>query len=143
MTNEHLDVRQFNASPRYAFLAAGSLLATAMLGFDLYQELRWDTALFFLIGLVGGTWSLWMATTRLYTTPDGLVVRRFTSSFLVQYRQISSAEASGRLLRVLTIVVHPREDSGLVDSSEIYAVQVPSVSNQDELLEILEARIPG
>jgi hypothetical protein len=143
MTNELSDVRQFTASPRYAFLAAGALLATVMLGYDLFQELRWDTALFFLIGLIGGLWSLWMATTRLYTTPDGLVVRRFTTSFLVQYRQIASAEASGRLLRVLTIVVHPREESGLVDPSAIYAVQVPSVSNQDELLEILEARIPG
>jgi hypothetical protein len=84
-----------------------------------------------------------MPTTRIYTTRHGLAVRRITSSFLVPYRQNTSDEASGRLLRVLTIVVHPREDSGLVDSSEIYAVQVPSVSNQDELLEILEARIPG
>lgn len=134
---------EYRASPRYWVLAVGGLGATLLLLIDLFRGARWDTILFAVIGLVGGLWALWMATTRVYVLEDGLLVRRFTALYKVDYQQLLSADVQGRFLGVLSLVYHPRLDNGLIDTDQVGSMLVPALVDQDQLVATIESRIPS
>ena len=134
---------EYRASLRYWLLALGGLGATVLLIFDIITRgVTWDALLFALIGLLGGLWALWMATTRVYVSNQGLIVRRFTAVYQVDYQQIRSATLEGRLLSVVTIVFHPRLDNGLIDTEQVGSLLIPALVDQDQLIEQIEARMP-
>lgn len=134
---------EYRASLRYWILAVGGLGATLLLVFDMLNGVTWDEVLFALIGALGGLWALWMATTRVYVSSQGLIVRRFTTVYQVDYQQILSASVGGRFLSVVTIIFHPRLDNGLIDTEQVGSLLVPSLADQEQLIEQLEARIPS
>jgi hypothetical protein len=107
------------------------------------RGVRWDTAFFAVVGLVGGLWALWMASTRLIVLPDGLLVQRATAQYLVDWRQLLRVEPSGRLLSVLALIYHPRRDDGIIDTDAVGSLLVPGVRNQSALLETVEQRLPA
>jgi hypothetical protein len=135
--------KEYRASPRYWVLAIAGLGAAALLLIDLFRGVRWDTALFALIGLVGGLWALWMATTRVYVTDDGLIIKRFTAAYRVDFQQMLGADVQGRFLSVLSIVFHPRLESGLIDTEQVGSMLVPALVDQEQLVELIEHRIPA
>jgi hypothetical protein len=133
----------YRAMRAYWVLAALGLVATASLLFDMTRGVRWDTAFFAVVGLVGGLWALWMASTRLIVLPDGLLVQRATAQYLVDWRQLLRVEPSGRLLSVLALIYHPRRDDGIIDTDAVGSLLVPGVRNQSALLETVEQRLPA
>lgn len=134
---------EYRASLRYWILAVGGLGATLLLVFDMFNGVTWDEVFFALIGALGGLWALWMATTRVYVSSQGLIVRRFSAVYQVDYQQILSASIEGRFLSVVSIVFHPRLDNGLIDTEQVGSLLVPSLVDQGQLIEQLEARIPS
>jgi len=131
----------YTALPAYWVLAALALLATLMLVIDMFRGLRWDTVFFSIIGLVGGLWALWMASTRVVALDEGLFVQRATAQYLVDYRQLLRAEPSGRLLAVLALIYHPRREDGIIDTDAVGSLLIPGVRRQDELLQTIEQRL--
>lgn len=128
------------AMPIYWVMAALALLAAVALVIDMRSGLRWDTVLFAAVGLVGGLWALWMASTRLTMLDDGLLVQRATATYLIDYRQLLRVEPSGRLLGVLALIYHPRGDDGIIDTNAVGSLLAPAVRRQSELLEKLAQR---
>jgi hypothetical protein len=133
---------EYRASPRYWVLAVAGLGATALLLVDMLRGVRWDTVLFAAVGVIGGLWALWMATTRVYVADDGLVVKRFTASYKIDYRQMLSADRQGRVLGVLSILFHPRRADGLIDTEQVGSMLIPALVDQDQLIDLLAQRIP-
>jgi hypothetical protein len=112
--------------------------------FWLVSSLRganWETIFFFVVGMVGGLWALWMATTVVTATNSGLTVKRLTSSQSVDYQQIRSSSDTGRLFRILAILYHPRNANGLVNTEEIRSLLMPGLAHQDDLVQLLEQRV--
>lgn len=142
--SDAIEIREeYRASPRYWFLAIGGLAASILLILDLFRGVRWDSLLFAVIGLVGGLWALWMATTRVYVADDGIVVKRFTAAYKIDYQQIRSVDVQGRFLSVLSIVFHPRREDGLIDTDQVGSMLVPALVDQGQLIERLEDKIPA
>jgi hypothetical protein len=133
----------YGALPVYWIMAGGALVATVFLIVDMFSGLRWDTLFFSAIGLVGGLWALWMASTRLIVLDEGLLVQRATAQYLVDYRQLLRVQPSGRLLAVMALIYHPRRDDGIIDTDAVGSLLVPGVRRQSELLQTLEQRIPA
>lgn len=129
------------ARPAYWVLATLALLATAALLIDMRGGFRWDTVFFAAVGLVGGLWALWMATTRLVLLDEGLLVQRATATYLIDFRQLLRIEPSGRLLGVLALIYHPRRDDGIIDTDAVGSLLVPGVRRQSELLEQVAQRM--
>lgn len=136
------EVEQFQASARYWVLAIASLGASLLLIVDLFRGFHWDALLFAVAGGVAGLWALWMATTRVILTPDGLWVKRFSATYFVDNKQMLSADAQGRFFSSFTVAYHPRLDNGLLDTEHIGALAMPGLVDQGLLLERLEERIP-
>ncbi len=133
----------YRASPRYWILAVAALGATAVLLFDIVTTgLRWDSALFAAIGLLGGLWALWMATTRVLVTDDGLIIQRFTAMYKIDHQQLLRADVQGRFLGVLSLIYHPRLENGLIDTDQVGSMLVPALVDQQALIERLESRLP-
>lgn len=137
-----LDVSdEYRAALRYWVLAIGALGATLLLIFDMFNGVSWDEAIFALIGAIGGVWALWMATTRVYVSNQGLIVRRFTAAYQIDYQQILSASIEGRFLGVVSVVFHPRLDNGLIDTDQAGSILIPSLVDQGQFIEQIEERI--
>lgn len=134
---------EYHASPRYWILAILAFGAAILLAADLARGLHWDSILFILMGLVGGLWALWMATTRVLITPEGVWVRRFSATYFVDFHQMLSASIQGRIISTLSIAYHPRLANGLVDTDRVGALLIPGLIDQEELLERIEGRIPA
>ncbi len=132
---------EYRASMRYWILAIGGLGATVLLIYDMFNGVSWDEVFFALIGGVGGLWALWMATTRVYISDQGLIVRRFTAVYRVDYRQIVSASIEGRFLSVVSVIFHPRLENGLIDTEQVGSLLIPSLADQELFIEQLESRI--
>jgi hypothetical protein len=128
---------------RYLLLAVLSLGASLMLLLEMRQGVRWDTALFALIGLAGGLWAGWMASTRIELTADALILHRLFFRQRVDFLQIISVSTQGRLLTVLTLLYHPRRQDGFVDTDSVRSLLAPGVENQEALLSALESRTPA
>ena len=137
-----LDVSdEYRAALRYWVLAIGALGATLLLIFDMFNGVSWDEVIFALIGAIGGVWALWMATTRVYVSNQGLIVRRFTAAYQIDYQQILSASIEGRFLGVVSVVFHPRLDNGLIDTDQVGSILIPSLVDQGQFIEQIEERI--
>ena len=137
-----LDVSdEYRAALRYWVLAIGALGATLLLIFDMFNGVSWDEAIFALIGAIGGVWALWMSTTRVYVSNQGLIVRRFTAAYQIDYQQILSASIEGRFLGVVSVVFHPRLDNGLIDTDQVGSILIPSLVDQGQFIEQIEERI--
>ena len=137
-----LDVSdEYRAALRYWVLAIGALGATLLLIFDMFNGVSWDEVIFALIGAVGGVWALWMATTRVYVSNQGLIVRRFTAAYQIDYQQILSASIEGRFLGVVSVVFHPRLDNGLIDTDQAGSILIPSLVVQGQFIVHIEERI--
>lgn len=135
--------RIFRAQPRYLVLALLSLAASVMLLLEMRQGVAWDSGLFAIIGLAGGVWAGWMASTRVELLDGALVLRRLFLTQRVDYPQIISISTQGRLLNVLTLLYHPRRQDGLVDTDSVRSLLAPGVTDQDELLDALEGKTPA
>ena len=132
---------EYRAALRYWVLAIGALGATLLLIFDMFNGVSWDEAIFALIGAIGGVWALWMSTTRVYVSNQGLIVRRFTAAYQIDYQQILSASIEGRFLGVVSVVFHPRLDNGLIDTDQAGSILIPSLVDQGQFIEQIEERI--
>lgn len=136
-----IEAELFRASPRYWVLAIAGLGAALLLVIDLVSGFHWDALAFAIVGFLTGLWALWMATTRVFLTDDGIWVRRFSATYYLDNRQIVSATVQGRLISTFTVAYHPRLDSGIVDTDHIGALVIPGLVDQEELLDHLQARI--
>ncbi len=132
---------EYRAALRYWVLAIGALGATLLLIFDMFNGVSWDEVFFALIGAIGGVWALWMATTRVYVSNQGLIVRRFTAAYQIDYQQILSASIEGRFLGVVSVVFHPRLDNRLIDTDQVGSILIPSLVDQGQFIEQIEERI--
>lgn len=132
----------YGARSAYWLLAGAGLLSTIALIVDMFRGWRWDSAAFALLGLFTGLWALWMASTRLVVLDEGLMVVRATARYLIDYKQLLRVEPSGRLLSVMALIYHPRNDDNIIDTGAVGSLLVPGVRNQEKLLETVAQRIP-
>lgn len=124
-----------------AAVAFGWRLGSAWLG---GQGVQWD-ALFFLVLMLGLTaWALWQIPSRVETSSrDVTLTRPFTAPHTVEYRQLFSVTENGRVGgRSISLVYHPLREDGLLDLDNARSLILPEVENQNELLALLEERMP-
>lgn len=135
---------------RYKAYAGIGTVATAAFGWRLAsawlggQGVQWD-ALFFLVLMLGLTaWALWQIPSRVETSSrDVTLTRPFATPRKVEYRQLFSVTENGRVGgRSISLVYHPLREDGLLDLDDARSLILPEVENQDELLALLEERMP-
>lgn len=112
-----------------------------MMLWEMRGGFAWETALFGAIGILGGLWALWMATTRIELTPTALRVLRPVGAKQIDNRQLIRISTEGRLFGVLTVLYHPRSDNGMIDTNRVASLLAPGIVNARELLDQLEDRI--
>lgn len=140
MTDSHT----FHPSPRYIVLAAVSFILAALLGWNLRSEPAWSSFFFAAVGLLGGAWALWMASSRVQVDEHGVTLRRwFTAEHQVSFQQMVTAGEVGHLTRVIVITYYPRQVNGLLDLDAIATLALPTVSNQAALVTLLEEKAPA
>lgn len=140
-TSEEEAQHSWDAEGRYWLLGGAALIAGVLLLFELRKGFTWEVIVFAAIALLGGAWALWMATTSVEISDEGLRLKRLVGSQMVKWQQMISVTTQGRFLRVLTILYYPRRENGLVDTDAVRSLLMPSVKNQDELLAALEAKV--
>ena len=59
----------------------------------------------------------------------------------IQWRQVVSATEAGRFFHTLSLLYYPQQPSGLVDLERVQHLFLPTVVDQEDLLEAIEARI--
>lgn len=60
----------------------------------------------------------------------------------VEFRQLMSVSESGRAGNAIILLYHPTEPSGLLDLERVDSLVLPAVTEQNALLETLEAHVP-
>lgn len=133
----------WDAQGRYWLLGGAALVAGTLLLFELRNGFAWEVALFSTIALLGGAWALWMATTSVELTPNAIRLRRLVGSQEIAFPQLISVSAQGRFFNILTVLYHPRRADGIIDTDAVRSLLAPAVKNQDELLALLETRVPN
>ena len=131
----------FRPQPRYWLLAGVALGASIMMLWEIRAGFAWETGLFALIGILGGLWALWMATTRIELTPTALRLLRPVGGKQIDNRQLISVSVQGRFLGVLTVLYHPRGANGMIDTNRVASLLAPGIVNAQDLLDRLEERI--
>ena len=145
-------VHEFRAHPIYYALAGGTLLLLMLLGWDLWQNPTAGAFLFVAIVLVAMLWFVFALDVHVALAPSELTVHRsYSRAFTgftqpapetIAYRQLISAEPSGRFLSTLTLLYYPMQSDGLLDLEQVASTTLPLMTNQSDLLERLEAVIP-
>ena len=137
------DPKQYPSHLRYKFIALCCLLLAAALGWNLIRRFSLDTLFFFVISLALIAWSLYGILSRVEITADSLVL--FTplrANRQVEFRQLIGVSENGRFNPVLTLLYYPRLADGLLDLDDAHSLILPSVNEQEQLLELLEASAP-
>lgn len=134
--------RIYHAHPRYWILALLALTTSVLLLWQLRAGMTWEAAIFATIGLLGGMWALWMATTRIQLTPTALRLLRPIGSTQVDLAQIISVSTQGHFLSVLTVLYHPRQQDGIVATDRVASLLAPGITDAQSLLDQIEERIP-
>jgi hypothetical protein len=74
-------------------------------------------------------------------TPTALRLLRPVGSKQIDYRQLISVSTQGRFLGVLTVLYHPRNADGMIDTNRVASLLAPGIVNTQALLDQLEDRI--
>lgn len=155
----------YRASTRYRLLAGGALLMTLLFVWELWrlanQQSTTDGALlgalfFFGVSLCILLWSSNAALTRVEIMRNGIVRRTLVNLVLsalpnnplgepvrVEFRQLVSVTENGRGRGSITLVYHPRREDGLLDVYDVHSLILPTMDTQNELVELLEKRVPA
>jgi hypothetical protein len=134
----------FRPSVRYTVLAVLGLAMAGLLAWDLRTGFAWDIVFFCALGVIGGLWSLWMASSRIEVSESGILLRRAGSTAQqVDFRQVLSAGEVGHLTRLIVITYSPRQANGLLDPESVATLALPSVTNQAELSALIGEKIPS
>lgn len=131
----------WDAQGHYWLMGGAAIIAGVMLLLELRSGFAWATIFFSVIALLGGAWSLWMATTSIELSDEGIHLKRLVGSQSITWQQMISVTAQGRFFTVLTVLYHPRRADGLVDTDAVASLLTPAVKNQGELLDQLEKRV--
>lgn len=131
----------FRAQPRYLVLALLALGVALLLLLEMRDGVSWESLLFAAIGLLGGLWALWMATTRILLTPTALHLVRPVGSKVIDFPQLISVTTQGRFLSVLTVLYHPRRADGIIDTDRVASLLAPGISDPRLLLDQLEGHL--
>jgi hypothetical protein len=137
------DIKSYPSDLRYKFIALLCLLFAVGFGWNLTRRFSLDTLLFFVLSLALVTWSVIAMLSRVEVNADSLVL--FTplrASRQVGFRQLISVSENGRFNRVLTLLYYPRSADGLLDLDNPHSLILPALAEQQELFELLEARLP-
>ena len=134
----------FRPSHRYIVLAVVGFVMAGLLAWDMRLGYTWDTVFFCALGVIGGLWSLWMASSRIEVSEGGISLQRAGSAAQhVEFRQVLSAGEVGHLTRMIVITYSLRQANGLLDPEAVGTLALPSVTNQAELSALIDEKIPS
>ena len=133
----------FRAHSRYVLMAGIAAICTALLGWQLWQQVELSTLLFF--GFAAGLLfvALRGVSSRVEADAAGITLMRPLGSPLrIQYRQLLQVTEEGRLQRVLVVLYYPVNDNGLLALDALRSQALPALEEQMELLALLQAKTP-
>ncbi|MFN8491961.1 MAG: hypothetical protein U0350_30450 [Caldilineaceae bacterium] len=138
-----LPTKRYSTHIRYQFLALVCLLLAVGFGWNLTRSLTLDTAFFFVLSLGLIAWAVYAMFSHVEVNEDELaLVTPLRAPHRVDFRQLISVSENGRFNPVLTLLYHPRRSDGLLDLDDAQSLILPAVTAQQELLDLLEARLP-
>ena len=143
MTPSPQDSTTYRSSSRYGLYLAVSLTVTLAFGWTLSQGFDTGSALFFTICLFGAIWSAMSLISRVAVDTAGLTLHAPPGrARRVEFRQLDSVDEGGRFIKVIVLLYHPFDESGLIDLDTLYSLTLPALENQTALLERLQAVTP-
>lgn len=137
------DTKHYTPHLRYKLIALLGLLFAAGFGWQLTRRFSLEVLFFLVISLALIAWAIYAMLSHVEATTNGVIL--FTplrASRQIEFRQLISVSENGRFNPVLTLVYYPRETNGLLDLDDARSLILPAVTEQQELLALLEARLP-
>ena len=135
--------KRYPSHLRYKFVALFCFLLLINFGWQLMRYFSLETLFFFCIGLALVIWALYAMVSYVETNANGIVLcTPLRAVRKVEFRQLISVSENGRFNPVLTLVYHPWLPNGLLDLDDARSLILPAVRDQQELLALLEARLP-
>ena len=132
----------FRAQPLYWFIAALCVLLILLFGWQLRAGLDWGTLFFMAIALWMTVHYAQLMASRIEIDADRLRLHTpLAAPRVVEFRQISGVHETGRGLKSIVVLYHPRMDTGIVDIDAIRTLHLPAVDKHDELLAMLTAQV--
>lgn len=132
----------FFPHPLYRWVTLGCLLLTGLLGWGLVDAMSGEELFFF---GVSAAITLWLGNTmgsRVYLDEQSIALYTpWRKPRRIQWRQVVSATEAGRFFHTLSLLYYPQQPSGLVDLERVQHLFLPTVVDQEQLLEAIEARI--
>lgn len=139
-----LNAKSYASHFRYRLLVLLCLLLAVGFGWNLTRGLALDTLFFLLLSLALIGWLVYVILSRVEVNADELtLLAPLRAPRRVSFRQLISVSENGRFNPVITLLYHPRRADGLLDLDEARSLILPAVSDQQELLEMLEASLPA
>lgn len=133
----------YSPHPRYLVTAALCALLAAVFAWELVQNFTLATALFCVTALGLALWNGQAALNRVVVADQGLTIHTPLSQVQqMDFRQLVSVSAEGRLTPALTLIYHPQQPDGLLDLDAIRALHLPTLLDQEELQAQLQAKVP-
>lgn len=126
----------------YTLLAYVGALLALLFAWEIGQSFDWASLFFLVVALLFAGVNLLSALGSVELTPTGLTAhRRFAAPQHIDFRQIVSVAAAGRLTTGLSLVYYPLRGDGLLDLDTPRTLFLPSLERQEELLAILQREI--
>ncbi|CAN5729015.1 hypothetical protein BH10CHL1_BH10CHL1_13070 [soil metagenome] len=138
-----LNTKRYPSDLRYKFIALFCLFFVAGFAWNLTRTFTLETLFFFVLSLAVVIWSVLAMLSYVEVGADNLVLfAPLQSDRSVRFRQLISVSENGRFNPVLTLIYHPQRADGLLDLDHVQSLILPALNEQEELLELLEARLP-
>jgi hypothetical protein len=135
--------KRYSSDLRYKFIALLCLFFVLGFAWNLTRTFSLETLFFFVLSLAVVGWSVLAMRSYVEVSADNLVLfAPLQTSRAVRFRQLISVSENGRFNPVITIIYHPARADGLLDLDNTHSLILPALSEQQELLELLEARLP-
>ena len=132
----------FFPHPFYRWVTVGCLLLTGLLGWSLVDTMTAEELFFF---GVSAAITLWLGNamgSRVQLDEQSIALHTpWRKPRRVEWRQVMSATEAGRLFQTLSLLYYPQQPSGLLDLERVQHLFLPTVVDQEQLLEAIEARI--
>ncbi len=138
------NTKRYTSDLRYKFIALLCLFFVFGFAWNLIRLFALETLFFLVLSLAVVVWSVLAMLNYVEVGADTIVLfAPLQASRPVRFRQLISVSENGRFNPVITLIYHPQRADGLLDLDRVQSLILPALTEQQELLDRLEASVPS